>query len=227
MQCVILAGGIGSRLGNITKFIAKSMIDINGQPFIIHQLRNVFSSGIDQVLICVGYLGYQIVDCCIKSEYSNKIRFCSDGSSPLGTFGAILNSIEYVGNEFFILYGDSFVILDYKKAYESFKDKDILISIYKNYNQFDRSNIIFNNQDKSIEYTYNKKCEYIDAGVSILRKESLWKYVQYTDLKDVYLKASELNTVMGYEIDSRFYEIGSLTGLEDFRRYVSSNTNSF
>ena len=59
-QVVILAGGLATRLRPVTETIPKSLIEINGEPFIQHQLRLLQQHGIKNVVLCVGYLGEQI-----------------------------------------------------------------------------------------------------------------------------------------------------------------------
>ena len=62
MQAVILAGGMGTRLRPVTEQIPKVMVPVNGKPFLLHLLELLRNQGIDDVVLCIGYLGEQVRD---------------------------------------------------------------------------------------------------------------------------------------------------------------------
>ena len=59
-DAIILSGGKGNRVKKFTKKIPKCLIDINGKPFLYHQLKNLKNNNINNVILSVGYLGNQI-----------------------------------------------------------------------------------------------------------------------------------------------------------------------
>src|SRR5437868_13487271 len=91
---VILAGGMATRLGDITRATPKALIDVNGEPFVAHQLRLLKERGIDQVLLCVGYLGEQIVEQVGNGRgFGLGVQYSFDGPRLLGTGGVIKKAL--------------------------------------------------------------------------------------------------------------------------------------
>ncbi len=119
----ILAGGLGNRLRPITETIPKSLLEVAGEPFIAHQLRELARQGIQNVVICVGYLGEQIEEF-VKdgSEYGIYVQYSYENNNLLGTGGAIRNSLHLMTDDFFVLYGDSWLDIDYRSVYASFQN---------------------------------------------------------------------------------------------------------
>jgi NDP-sugar pyrophosphorylase family protein len=222
---VILAGGIGSRLGKLTKETPKPLIKINGKPFIEYQLKLLSKQGVKEVIICIGYLGSKI-----KKFVGNGKRFNLNVSYSfekklLGTGGAIKNAFSLIKKNFFIMYGDTYLPINFtniQNKYVKLKSK-ALITIYKNQNYFDRSNVFF--QSKNIVYDkkkYKKKMKYIEYGLSIFNKE-IFRYFRNKvnfDLSDLLSFLSKKKMLNYYIVKKRFYEIGSISGLNDTREYL-------
>jgi N-acetyl-alpha-D-muramate 1-phosphate uridylyltransferase len=225
---VILAGGLATRLYPVTHKIAKSMIEIAGKPFIAHQLELLKRNGIKKVVICAGKLGEQIEDYIGNGEkFGIEVKYSFDGDRLLGTGGAIKKAINLLENEFFVMYGDSYLDIDFKAINKYFQgfSKLGLMTIYKNDNLWDKSNIVFDG-NKLLKYDKNtciQEMNYIDFGLGIVRKESfdLFKGITEFDLADLYVKLLEKDELIGYEVFNRFYEIGSFKGLEETGNYLS------
>ena len=91
-QAVILAGGFGSRLGNITKKIPKPLIKVNGIPFIEYIMKNFSRFGIKKILILTSYKSKIFF-----KKYHNKILYgikiqCHDEKKAKGTGGALVDA---------------------------------------------------------------------------------------------------------------------------------------
>ena len=178
---VILAGGLATRLRPITEKIPKSLIEINGEPFVYHQLDLLEKNGFKQIYFCLGFLGEQVEDAVRKGEYFKKlsISFSYDGDKLLGTGGTIRKIINQLPDYFFITYGDSYLDIDFNNIQELFELKkqnyNSLMTVYKNTDLFDTSNVIFEND--SIElYSKTKKdsrMSHIDYGVGILSNKCM------------------------------------------------------
>ena len=140
----ILAGGLGTRLRPITETIPKSLLEVVGEPFIAHQLRELARQGIQNVVMCVGYLGEQIEEF-VKdgSEYGIYVQYSYETNNLLGTGGAIRNALHFLTDDFFVLYGDSWLDIDYRSVYESFQNsgKTALMTVYRNEGRWDTSNV--------------------------------------------------------------------------------------
>ena len=221
LPVAILAGGLGTRLGNETLNKAKILIDIAGKPFISRQLNYLSDQGIKDIVICVGHLGHQIKDYIGNgSKYNLKVSYSEDGDQLLGTGGSIKKACKILDKNFFILYGDSFLPIDFsliEKAYFQ-ETKPALMTVLKNQDNWDKSNAYFN--DKSVSYNKKnpqKNMNYIDYGLNVV-KDSIFKNFPSNkpfDLADVFEDLSNKSLLAGIEIYDRFYEIGSVNGLND------------
>src|SRR5580692_10432961 len=113
LPVAILAGGLATRLRPVTETIPKALIPINDEPFVAHQLRLLSRNGIRRVVLCVGYRGEQIEDY-VKDggQFGLEVSYCFDGPRLLGTAGAIRKALPLLAEQFFVLYGDSYLPCD-------------------------------------------------------------------------------------------------------------------
>src|SRR5207245_4790822 len=144
---VILAGGIATRLGDITRATPKALIDVNGEPFVFHQVRLLKERGIDQVLLCVGYLGEQIVERVGNGRgFGLDVQYSFDGPRLLGTGGAIKKAVTKLdAPAFFLLYGDSYLECDYAAVQKAFEASGqlALMTVFRTERQGDDSSVCF------------------------------------------------------------------------------------
>jgi len=230
LPVAILAGGLATRLRPLTGQIPKSLIDVVGRPFIIHQLNLLQQNGLKEVVICVGYLGEQIQKEVGDGErWALRVKYVFDGPKLLGTGGALRRALPVLGDAFFVMYGDSYLECDYSAIEEAFRKSGRLglMTVLKNMNQWDKSNIVFENERI---LRYDKKnllpeMQHIDYGLGILRAAALKEYPSDTpfDLVKVYQDLLGRDQLAGFEVKERFYEIGSPEGLEETRRHILSS----
>lgn len=225
----ILAGGLATRLRPLTEKIPKALIEVAGQPFILRQLSYLRGQGVTRVVLCTGYLGEQIESIVGDGKpLGVDVSYSPDGPVLLGTGGALRKALPLLGKQFFVLYGDSFLPCDFRKvqaAYES-GAKPALMTVLKNENRWDKSNVLFQ-EGKLIEYNKSfprTEMEHIDYGLGILSAEELMEYPpgESLDLADVYHRLSLKGLLMGFEVNQRFYEIGSHSGLRETESYFLS-----
>jgi len=227
VQIVVLAGGRGTRLLPLTKDTPKSLIPILGKPFIEYQLELFKSHGIDDVVLCVGYLADKIIKHLGDGErFGLTIRYSVE-KEPLGTAGALKEAEELLEEQFLLTYGDSYLQVDYTDVLEYLKARDRLgvMVVYKNFDRFDRSNVVV---EQGLVKTYDKNRKepgmiYIDYGLLALRKESLSIIPRETvmDLQCFYKALINTRQLLAYEATKRFFEIGSPAGLSDFEDFAS------
>jgi len=223
----ILAGGLATRLYPVTKTIPKSMIELSGKPFIWHQIELLKKKNITKVVICAGYLGEQIKDFLkYGNEYGISVDYSFDGDELLGTGGALKKALPLLGDIFFVMYGDSYLNTDFKVILGYFlsHDKMGLMTVYKNDNLWDKSNIIYS-EGKILKYDkkdISKEMNYIDYGLGLLRKKAFQNIVEnkVLDLADLYKELISREEMLGYEVKERFYEIGSPEGLKETEHYL-------
>jgi len=227
MQMVILAGGLAIRIRPLTLKLPKSMLQIKGRPFLEYQLELLKEYEIKDVLLCVGYKGELIKDHFGDGrKFGVNLSYSFDGDKLLGTAGALKKAYKLLSENFFLMYGDSYLPYDYQKIEESFKrsNKLSLMVAYKNQNRFDKSNILINEgliklYDKTLQ---GENLEYIDAGLSILKKEvlNLVPEEEPYDLEELYRTLISEEEMSAFEVKQRFYQIGSFEGLEEFKNLV-------
>jgi MurNAc alpha-1-phosphate uridylyltransferase len=227
MQAAILAGGLSTRLSPLTITVPKSMINIMGKPFLEYQIDLLKKNGIRNIVLCVGHLHEQIKNYFGSgSKFHVNIIYSYDGKRLLGTGGALKNAEEYLESEFFVMYGDSYLPIAFKKVYLHFIKNNAIacMVVYKNESRYDKSNVLFKNKNVKV-YDKSKpslEMQYIDYGLTLLSKEILKKIPRGKpyDLADVLGNLAQANRLLGYEVYNRFYEIGSLEGLKDFEKYI-------
>ena len=227
----ILAGGLARRLRPATERLPKALIPVAGAPFLVHQLRLLHSAGLRRIVICAGYLGEMIAaEIGDGASLDLRIEYSFDGPRLLGTGGALKRALPLLGRRFFVLYGDSYLPIDYRKAAFAFAagDKAGLMTVYKNEGRWDASNVQFE-AGQILRYDKSRRIpemHHIDYGLGVLPAESLasWPDKEPFDLADVYRRLLSENQLSGYEVTERFYEIGSAQGLVEFEAYLHQTT---
>lgn len=227
MVVVILAGGLATRLRPLTEKIPKSLVLVGGRTFIDYQLELLARSGVTDVLLCIGVYGDQIrAHCGDGSRYGLRITYSDDGPEPRGTGGALLHARALLPERFFIMYGDSYLLCPYRDIWETFTraTSQGLMTVYENRNAYDRSNVVVEGgrvvvYDK-IGVTSNMR--YIDYGLSLFRQE-VFQFAPPEaafDLAALHRMLIARGELLAYEVPTRFYEIGSPAGLQEFDELV-------
>lgn len=229
MQLVILCGGLATRLGLLAKKIPKSMILVDGKPFLEYQIEYAKQFGINDIVLCVGHISNYIENYFDDGHaFGVSIRYSYDGDKLLGPIGALKRASSYLDDVFFSLYGDSFVFVDYKNMYDVFfkKNKIGMMSVFQNFDKTDSSNLVVCD-GRVVKYNNEKTKDmtFIDYGVSIFRKKALDFIPKniFFSTKDFYSKLVDLNELLAYEMKKRFYHIGNPSALKEFRSFVKNN----
>jgi NDP-sugar pyrophosphorylase family protein len=226
LPVAILAGGLATRLRPITEKIPKSLVDVAGEPFIVRQLDYLSRQEVRDVVLCIGYLG-EMIEAVVSdgSRFGLRISYSVDGPHLLGTGGALRRAAPLLGEAFFILYGDSYLPVDFGAIEADFRasNQPALMTVLDNQDRWDKSNVLF--VDGRLE-EYNKKAprpdfHHIDYGLSIVRREIIESYPanEAFDLATVYHTLSLEKRLHGYEVFKRFYEIGSPSGLREANEF--------
>lgn len=226
LPVAILAGGLATRLRPITETIPKALVDVAGKPFIARQLGYLREQGISQVVLCIGYLGEAIREVVGSGEsFGLKVSYSEDGPELLGTGGALTKALPLLGEQFFVLYGDSFLPVSFSAVQEAYEKsgRPALMTVLKNQNQWDKSNVLFVD-DQLLEYNKlapRKEMTYIDYGLGVVSASVLKQRTvgRSFDLAGVYQDLSLQGQLVGLEMYERFYEIGSHTGLREAEEY--------
>ena len=226
---VILAGGLGTRLRPLTSEVPKALIPIGGKPFLHHQIDLLKRRGIRDIVLCVGHLGDRVKDYFGDGRWLGvRIRYSEEEGHLLGTAGAIKNAEPLLRDDFFLMYVDSYLMIDYREIMRYFRrfDRLGLMVVWRNVDRFERSNVMV---EGNLVTAYNKDQKspdmvYINYGLSVLRKEALafipaGRPFSQEDFYQILIDQGELLT---FEVEQRFYEIGSPKGLEEFGMLIAS-----
>jgi N-acetyl-alpha-D-muramate 1-phosphate uridylyltransferase len=231
LTAAILAGGLATRLQPLTGTIPKSLIPINGDPFIAHQLRLLKSRGIDSIVLCLGHMGTLIQDFVGQGDaFGLTVKYAWDGPTQLGTAGAIRNALPLLEEAFFVVYGDSYLPCDYESAERKFMEshKLALMTVYRNSGRFDRSNVEFV-EGKIVDYdkgALTPRMHYIDYGLGAFRKSVFSELPPgHHDLADVYKDMLIRNELSTLEVSERFYETGSFAGISELSRFLAGGSS--
>jgi NDP-sugar pyrophosphorylase family protein len=228
LPVAILAGGLATRLRPLTDQVPKSLLTVAGRPFIFHQLDLLRRQGIERVVLCLAHMGEQIraaVDAAVAPGLS--VSYSFDGARLLGTGGALRQALPLLGEEFFVLNGDSYLPCSLRRIQTAYRaaQRPALMTVMRNDNRWDRSNVLFRN-GKLLAYDKHAPqpdMSHIDLGVSVLFGAVFAPYApaDVIDLADILHDLSLRGELAAFEVAERFYEIGSLQGLKDTEQFLS------
>jgi NDP-sugar pyrophosphorylase family protein len=241
VQCVILAGGIGSRMWPETRKVPKTLLPVRGRPFAQWQLEWLSRAGIDSVVYCLGFLGDDVRQFVGDgSRWGLTVAYVDEGEQLRGTGGALRLAYDngVLEDDFLVLYGDSWLQVDPAAVLTDARGRPepALMTVYENVGQWESSNVIFDGS-RVVRYAKGlterpENMRWIDYGLSVLRREVVNQRMApetVLDLAPIYTALSEEGLLAGYEVFQRFYEIGSVEGRDDLERYLgdegASGTN--
>jgi NDP-sugar pyrophosphorylase family protein len=232
LPVAILAGGLATRLGPVTYRTPKSLLTVAGRPFIFHQLELLRGQGVEYVVLCLAHMGEQIraaVDGALTPGLT--VSYSFDGARLLGTGGALRAALPLLGEEFFVLNGDSYLPCSLQRIQAAYRAarRPALMTVMRNDNRWDRSNVLFS--DGRL-LAYDKRASqphmsHIDFGVSVLSHTVFDRYAHAAvlDLADILHDLSLRDELAAFEVSERFYEIGSLQGLKDTEEFLARQVN--
>ena len=237
MQCVVLAGGLGTRLGALTATLPKALVPVAGRPFADHQLAWLAADGVTDVVYCIGHHGEQVRDFVGDgSRWSLRVTYVDEGEQLRGTAGALRLALDEGALEpaFGVLYGDSYLQVDAGAVLRAFeqRDCDVLMTVYRNEGRYDRSNAVLR-EDGSVLYDKREPdpakagMGHIDYGLSVIDRDRVVPGIpadEPSDLAEVYARLSREGRVTGYEVTERFYEVGSPSGIADLESRLQERT---
>ena len=232
MQCVILAGGRGTRMRPVTDRVPKTLLPVLGVPFAHHQLTWLAAEGVGRVVYAVGHLGRQVVDFVGDgSRWGIDVTYADEGDTLLGTGGALRQAVDLglVRERFLVLYGDSYLMAPIGPVWAAGrKSNDPLMTVFQNEGRWDKSNVVFDG-GRVVLYEKGRTdaeaigMRHIDYGLSVLSVDFIRDEIAagaVADLAAVFHKASREGRLRGIEVTERFHEIGSPTGLDALEEFL-------
>lgn len=228
MPVAILAGGLATRLRPITETIPKALVPVAGEPFLAHQLRLLHGRGLRRAVLCVGYLGEMV-----QAEFGDggpfgmELSYSFDGPKLLGTGGALRQALPRLGDAFFVLYGDSYLPIDYSAVQAAFEasGQPGLMTVFKNEGAWDTSNVEFED-GRIVRYDKTERTpamRHIDYGLGAFRASVFAERPpgEAFDLADVQRGLVARGALAGHEVLQRFYENGSHAGVAELEALLT------
>ncbi len=235
MQCIILAGGKGSRLGDLGVDRPKHLVPVLGRPFADLQLDWLARSGVKRVLYCIGHLGHLIVDHVGSGRrFGVDVTYCDEGTDLRGTGGGLRLALDrgLLEDRFLVLYGDSYLRVDLREmwAFATSTHTAATMAIFRNDGQFDTSNVQFENgrlvlYDKgAVGRGTGRQMNYIDYGISVIDRDAIRRIPPGVpfDLAELQSTLSGEGQMSGFVVHERFYEVGTPEGILELERFLAA-----
>lgn len=230
LPVAILAGGTATRLRPITEKLPKLLVEVAGEPFFSHQLRLLKKNGLTRVVPCIGHLGEMIVERYGDgAKWGVQITYSFDGTRLLGTGGALIRALPKLGDAFYVLYGDSYLPIDYQAIGRAFlaSGKLGLMTVFENREAYDTSNVWFEGGRIRLYDKKNKipQMNHIDYGLGVFRAAAFAGCPRdsVVDLSSVQGDLARRSQLAGFEVKQRFFEIGSHAGLAELDSLLRSD----
>jgi NDP-sugar pyrophosphorylase family protein len=227
----ILAGGLGTRLGELAREVPKPLLEVAGEPFLLHQLRLLASYGAREAVICVGYRGEMIEERIGEACFGLRIAYSHDGPGLDGTLGAIRGARPLLPERFLVLYGDTYLRVDYRAADRAWCASGLpaLMVVLRNEGRWERSNAHY---EHGRVLAYDKRAptaemSWIDYGLGGLSAGVLARVGESErDLAVLYEVLAQRGELCGYEATERFYEIGTPRALHETETFLGGTAGS-
>jgi NDP-sugar pyrophosphorylase family protein len=235
MQCVILAGGLGTRMLPATSTIPKTLLPVAGKPFATYQLTWLAEAGIDSVIYCVGHLGEQIrAHVGDGSAWGLSVRYVDEGEQLRGTAGALRLACDEqaLDDDFLVLNGDSWLQVDPAAVLRAARERrePALMTVFCNDGRWDGSNVVLAGERVT---RYHKgltppppQMRWIDYGLLALRRPVITNRVpagSHQDLAPLCQALAAEGLLAGLEVFRRFYEIGSISGRNELEALFATS----
>lgn len=234
MQCVVLAGGLGTRLSSVAGSVPKTLMPVAGRPFAEYQLEWLTDNGVTDVVYCIGHGGSQVREHLADgSRFGLRIQYVDEGSQLRGTGGALRLALDegVLHNNFFVLYGDSLLTVDLQAINERYQSSRCLalMTVFRNDGRFDKSNASFDGRT----VLYDKRQPHpdmcwIDYGLMLVARTVICSIEPacVVDLSDVLFDLSLRGQLAGFEATHRFYEIGTPAALAELEETLTAGRTS-
>lgn len=234
LPCVILAGGLGTRMLPFTERLPKTLLEVGGRPFADMQLAWLRDQGVRHVIYSVGYLGERIrAHVGNGARHGLRVDYVDEGAALKGTGGAVRLVVDrgLVDPAFFVLNGDSYLTVTLADVELRFRASRMpaLMTVLRNRDRWEMSNAVVAGglvtlYDKARPAASREGMEWIDYGLSVLQANVVRHVVQpgaVADLADLMHDLSVQGRLAAHEVTDRFYEIGSPQGLRDLEAHLA------
>lgn len=233
LPCVVLAGGLGTRLRPFTDQLPKAMVPVAGRPFVDWQLEQLVEQGVRDVVLCIGYRGQVLREHVGDGRaYGLRVTYVDEGDHLRGTAGALRLAVDggAVDDAFYVLYGDSYLDLDLAAVEAAWRHSGLpaLMTVLCNEDRLEPSNAVVAG-GRVVFYEKGAthrppQMRWIDYGMSVLTAAVVRELVPPqipVDLATVMARLSCTGRLAAFEVGQRFYEVGSPAGLQELEAHLA------
>jgi NDP-sugar pyrophosphorylase family protein len=222
----ILAGGLGTRLGERVRRTPKPLLEVAGEPFLMHQLRLLAQHGAREVVLCVGHLGERIETCIGAKRFGIRIVYSYDAPGLDGTLGAIRRAAPQLGKRFLVLYGDTYLRVDYRASVAAWMGSELpaMMVVLRTDGRWDTANASFDGARVTAydKFAPDSQMHWIDYGLGGLTTAALLSTAAATrDLATLYRELAARADLFGFQATKRFYEIGTARALHETEAFLA------
>lgn len=230
---MILAGGRGDRMRPLTDSLPKTLLPVAGEPFASHQLAWLAREGVKRVVYCIGYRGDMVrLHVGDGARWGLAVEYVDEGEKLRGTAGALRLALDQgvLASRFLVLYGDSYLPIALEPVWSAFEasGRPGLMTVLRNEGRWDRSNAVV---EDGVVSLYDKApgetpraMQWIDYGLSALQQSVVETRIPasgFAALTDLFHELSLDGELAAYEVQERFFEIGSAPGLAELERHLA------
>lgn len=217
-QAVILAGGKGTRLKEVSGNMPKPMVPVLGKPLLQYLIEQCVEYGIHSIKLLVSYKNEVIEDYFGDgSQYGASIQYIVE-DTPRGTAGALMDALPELDDQFLVVYGDTFFDIDLGSFWKFHQDKsgDASIFLHPNDHPHD-SDLVEVDSDLKVQkihpYPHDGQWRQnlVNAAVYMFDKNALQGFDFVSDRPDI---AKELFPLM-LESDKKLYGYISTEYIKD------------
>lgn len=214
-ECIILAGGLGTRLKSVVSNVPKCMAEVAGLPFLSYLLDYAKRENFDRVILSLGYKSNIVLDWIKSHEYSFNISFVIE-DQPLGTGGAIRLAFEQViSTEAYVLNGDTFFDIDTDKLsdFHRCKKSSISLALKPMIDFYRYGSVSLASNMRILQFNEKKHCTegLINGGVYLIDKDIFAKNElpeKFSFEKDIMELRVDDIAIYGLEFNNYFIDIG-------------------
>ena len=213
MECVVLAGGKGTRLRSVVSDLPKCMAPVAGRPFLAWLLDDLREAGFDHIILSLGYK-HEAVEAWVATRPDRDSITCVVEEEPLGTGGGVRLALRQAREDaVFILNGDTFFGIDYPamQAFHRQSGAQATLAL-KPLRDFDRyGEVSLDGEGRITAFREKRPCAegLINGGVYLLQRDALAEMPERFSLeKDYFEPKAESAGLAGFRSEGYFIDIG-------------------
>ena len=221
-QVVILAGGLGTRLGEKTQHLPKSLVEVGGQPILAHILDWIKSQGCNRALVLTGHYGEQFDG---FHHPGVELTFVKE-PEQMGTGGALWNAREHLEDDFILLWGDDYHPIDYVPLVHHHRETSsrLTMTVTTDHDemnlQHENGRLVDYAKDGDVPYEFNG----YEAGTSVVSKSVVMEFGKdgnWSWEKTVY--PSFPNEIHVHIDSTKFWDMGTPERLEKLEQFFNES----